>query len=139
MKTILILFELILGLKVNFHKSELKRVNVYPAWLNDVVDVLNCKVGCLTMKYLGLPIGADPKRIHTWESVINLVRKRLSSRKNLAIYMGDCLVLLNIVLTAFSIYFLLFFKASSCIIFLMESLFKIILGGVGETEKNTLD
>jgi hypothetical protein len=138
MKTILILFELILGLKVNFHKSELKRVNVYPAWLNDVVDVLNCKVGCLTMKCLGLPIGADPKRIQTWESVINLVRKRLSSRKNLSIYMGDCLVLLNIVLTAFSIYFILFFKALSCIISLMESLFKIIFGGCGR-QKNTLD
>ncbi|MCI74890.1 RNA-directed DNA polymerase (Reverse transcriptase), partial [Trifolium medium] len=41
MKATLQLFELISGLKVNFHKSVLIGVNVNPSWLEDAADVLN--------------------------------------------------------------------------------------------------
>ncbi|PNX95212.1 cysteine-rich receptor-like protein kinase [Trifolium pratense] len=61
------MFEIISGLKVNFHKSGLIRINVEDSWLKDAASVLNCKVGSLPFSYLGIPIGADPRKIRTWE------------------------------------------------------------------------
>ncbi|MCH80227.1 cysteine-rich receptor-like protein kinase [Trifolium medium] len=134
-KAILQLFEIISGLKVNFHKSELIGINVDDSWLKDAASVLNCKVGSLPFYYLGLPIGADPRKIRTWEPVINSLRKRLLSWKNRALSMGGRLVLLKSVLTALPIYFLSFFKAPSGIISLIESLFKNFLWGGSEEAK----
>ncbi|PNY15474.1 ribonuclease H [Trifolium pratense] len=81
MKAILQLFELISGLRVNFHKSELIGINVSLSWLQDAAKSLNCKVGSLPTKYLGLPIGGDPRKSQTWEPVISSVWKKLSSWK----------------------------------------------------------
>ena len=45
MKVVLILFEAISGLKVNFNKSMLVGVNVAVSWLVEDAFVLNCKIG----------------------------------------------------------------------------------------------
>jgi hypothetical protein len=81
MKAVLHLFELSSGLKVNFNKSELIGINVQPSWLHDAANTLNCKVGNLPTKYLGLPIGCDLRKNRTWEPVINSLWKKLSSWK----------------------------------------------------------
>jgi len=44
MKAILILFEVIVGLKVNFHKSMLVELNVPNSFLNEVTSVMNYEV-----------------------------------------------------------------------------------------------
>jgi hypothetical protein len=55
-KAVLILFELISGLKVNFHKSMLVGVNIGDSSLVDASLVINCKIGHVLFIYLGLPI-----------------------------------------------------------------------------------
>jgi len=57
MRVVLHLFAAMSGFKVNFHKSELVGVNVSQSWLLEAAVVLNCKVGCLPVLYLGLPVG----------------------------------------------------------------------------------
>nr|ABN08584.1 RNA-directed DNA polymerase (Reverse transcriptase) [Medicago truncatula] len=47
MRAILLLFEALSGLKVNFSKSQLVGVNVPSSWLAEAVVVLNCNVGSL--------------------------------------------------------------------------------------------
>ena len=59
MCAILLLFESLSGLKVNFSKSHLVGVNVARSWLSETAMVLNCKVGSLPFVYLGLPIGGN--------------------------------------------------------------------------------
>ncbi|MCI04470.1 RNA-directed DNA polymerase (Reverse transcriptase), partial [Trifolium medium] len=46
-KATLHLFELILGLKVNFHKSRLVGIKVSTVWVREAAKVLNCKVGVI--------------------------------------------------------------------------------------------
>ncbi|MCH83014.1 LINE-1 reverse transcriptase like [Trifolium medium] len=135
MKAILQLFELISGLKVNFHKSVLLGINVNDSWTKDAASALNCKVGELPIKYLGLPIGADPRRLKTWEPVIIALRKRLSSWSYRSLSMGGRLVLLKSVLSALPIYYLSFFKMPPGIISLIESLFKKFLWGGSEESR----
>lgn len=45
LKTILILFERIFGLKLNFQRSMLFGVNVAESWLHEATVVMNCNHG----------------------------------------------------------------------------------------------
>jgi len=47
LKTILLLFEKIYGVKVNFCKSMLFEINVAESWLHEAAIVMNCKHVCL--------------------------------------------------------------------------------------------
>jgi hypothetical protein len=79
---VLLLFELMSGLKVNFHKSILVGVNISESWLREAAPALRCKVGKVPFLYLGLPIGGDPRRLGLWEPVLARIRNRLSGWKS---------------------------------------------------------
>jgi len=57
MSTMLIFFEDIFGLKVNFNRSMLTCVHVYDSWLNEATLVMNYRTRTIPFVYLGLPIG----------------------------------------------------------------------------------
>ncbi|PNY01091.1 cysteine-rich receptor-like protein kinase, partial [Trifolium pratense] len=57
LRAVLVLFETMSGLKVNFNKSMLVGVNIPDSWLSEVASALCCKVGKIPFLYLGLPIG----------------------------------------------------------------------------------
>lgn len=63
------------GLKVNFHKILLIGLHVDDPWMVEASYFLNCKLGKLPFVYLGLPVGADPRREATWKPVVEKVRK----------------------------------------------------------------
>ncbi|GAU49405.1 hypothetical protein TSUD_92510 [Trifolium subterraneum] len=113
LRTILVLFEKVFGLKVNFHKSMLVGVNIGDSWLSEATVVLGCKVGKVPFMYLGLPVGGDPRRLSFWEPVVSSIRTRLSRWKNRLLSFGGRLILLKSVLTSLHVYALSFFKAPS--------------------------
>ncbi|MCI06917.1 LINE-1 reverse transcriptase like, partial [Trifolium medium] len=82
MKAILRWFELISGLKVNFFKSRLFGVNVCNAFMDQAASFLHCKKGNFPFVYLGLPVGANPRKASTWVPVVKAIEKRLLSWKN---------------------------------------------------------
>jgi hypothetical protein len=102
-KANLMLFELMSGLKVNYHKSLLVGINIAHSWIEEAANILNCKVGSTPFKYLGLPIGANPRRNSTWQTIINVVKSRLSSRKH-KLSMGGQVVVIKSVLSAIPVY-----------------------------------
>lgn len=65
-KSIIQLFEIASGLKVNFHKSQLIGVNLEDCWLKEAEYLLNCKAGAIPFLYLDFPIGANPRKKSTW-------------------------------------------------------------------------
>ncbi|XP_058783098.1 uncharacterized protein LOC131657751 [Vicia villosa] len=134
-KGVSLLFEAMSGLKVNFHKSSLVGVNVSHNWLLEAANVLNCGITDLPFVYLGLPIGANPKRMETWSHVLSTVKSRLSGWKNKHLSIGGRIVILKSVLYAIPVYYLSFFKAPTGIILKLESIFKQFLWGGGENER----
>ncbi|GAU46639.1 hypothetical protein TSUD_246650 [Trifolium subterraneum] len=42
-------------------------------------DFLNCRIGKTPFKYLGLPVGANSRKMSTWEPMLDTIRGRLSS------------------------------------------------------------
>ena len=130
LKAVLILFESISGLKVNFNKSMLFGVNVNESWLHEAASVMSCKHGCLPFLYLGLPIGGDPWKLQFWYMLVDRIRNRLSGWKCRNLSLGGRLVLLKSVMSSVPVYFLSFFKAPSGIISSLDSIFQLFfLGG----------
>ncbi|MCI10579.1 RNA-directed DNA polymerase (Reverse transcriptase), partial [Trifolium medium] len=78
-KAILRGFELASGLRVNFWKSCLMGVNVSDDFMETACTFLNCIRGTVPFKYLGLPVGANPRRLSTWEPLISSLHKKLNS------------------------------------------------------------
>ncbi|RHN73277.1 putative reverse transcriptase domain-containing protein [Medicago truncatula] len=113
MRAVLVIFEAMSGLKVNFHKSSLVGVNIAPSWLSEVASVLNCKMGKVPFLYLGLSIGGNPRRLCCWDPIVNRVKARLSGWNSRFLSFGGCLVVLKAVLTSRPVYALSFFKAPS--------------------------
>ena len=58
--------------------------------------VQNCKVGRLLMKYLGLPIGVDPRKKRTWELVVEVIKKRLRSWATKQLSLGGRVLVMRI-------------------------------------------
>ncbi|MCH81819.1 ribonuclease H protein, partial [Trifolium medium] len=91
-------------------------VNVSPHFMNTACNFLNCKKGVIPFGYLGLPVGANPRRCSTWEPLIDKIRRRLRSWGNRFISLGGRIVLINSVLNAIPIFHLSFMKAPTAVI-----------------------
>lgn len=89
MREVLLLFEEVSGLKVNFHKSLLTRVNIIESWLTEAASIMNCRRGTIPFVYLGLPIGGDSRRLSFWNSVVDRIVDHLSSWKNNFLSIGS--------------------------------------------------
>jgi hypothetical protein len=113
LKAILRGFELASGLKVNFWKSCLLGVNVDKTFMTWACNFLNCIQGSIPFKYLGLPVGANPRRISTWEPMVEKIRRKLNSWGNKHISFGGRLVLINLVLNSIPIFYMSFMKMPS--------------------------
>jgi hypothetical protein len=136
LRAVLVLFESMSGLKVNFNKSMLVGVNIDDSWLRAAATALHCKVGKVPFLYLGLPIGGDSRRLSFWEPVVARIRNRLSGWKSRFLSFGGRLVLLKSVLTSLPVYALSFFKAPSGTISSINSLLnKFFWGGVRKLGK----
>lgn len=53
------IFEIALGLKVNFHKSSIHGINLPRQHLEVVANLIKCNIRKIPFSYLGLPIGAS--------------------------------------------------------------------------------
>jgi hypothetical protein len=110
LKAVLRGFEMVSGLKVNFWKSCIMGANVSEEFLEMASIFLNCRRGMIPFKYLGLPVGANPKKLSTWEPMLKVVRGRLGSWGNKYVSLGGRIVLINAVLNAIPIFYLSYLK-----------------------------
>lgn len=68
-------------------------------------NFMNCREDFLPFKYLGLPVGANPTRMSTWEPLLECLKKRLNSWGNKYVSLGGRVVLLNAMLNTIPIFF----------------------------------
>lgn len=74
-----------------------------------LAQVMGCKVESLPIKYLGLPLGANPKRIKIWEPILDKMGKKLSVWRRSFNSLGGRLSLLNSNLGILPIYYMSLF------------------------------
>lgn len=81
LKLLLYVYELMAGLKINFHKSEVLTVNDEDNWAATYAEIFNCQIGTFPIKYLGVPV--SPSRLHVidWLPLLERMLKNLISGK----------------------------------------------------------
>ncbi|WMV10713.1 hypothetical protein MTR67_004098 [Solanum verrucosum] len=75
-RVILVLFEAVSGLQVNWGKSSLFPVNEVPQ-IKEMAGILGCSVGKLPTTYLGMPLGNNHKALEIWDSILEKTEKKL--------------------------------------------------------------
>jgi len=136
LKALLRGFEMALGLKVNFHKSSLISVNVPRDFMETACGFWHCREGIISFQYLGLPVRANPKKVSTWESMLEQLRNRLNSWGSKYLSLGGKITLLNSVLNAIPIFFFSFLKIPAKVVRMVIQIQRNFLwGGVGGGQK----
>ena len=80
-KAILWIFELASSLKINFAKSGFGAFGMTERWKSDAASWLNCSLLSFPFVYLGIPIGANPRRVQMWDPIIKKCERALSKWK----------------------------------------------------------
>lgn len=134
-KRLLRWFQHMSGLKINFEKSMLCGVKVQDQTVQDLANILGCKEGKLPMKYLGLPLGANPNRLQTWQLVIDAVKKKLKPWKRRHISIGGRCTLIKSTLGNLPVYYMSIFRMPVAIANIIEKIQRQFLWGDSEEKR----
>jgi hypothetical protein len=88
-KFIFYCFEWMSDLKINYHKSEVYPIGLSESEQNEVANMLNCKVCCLPMVYLGSLVFDKHLRINALKGVPEKLQKRLQPWKGKNMTWGE--------------------------------------------------
>ena len=110
LRTILCAFEQMLGLKINFHKSEIYCFGEAKNIENEYMELFGCNTGTFPIRYLGIPVHYRKLSNNDWLRVQERFEKRLSSWKGKNHSTGGCLTLINSVLSSLSMYMMSSFE-----------------------------
>jgi hypothetical protein len=72
LKVLLCAFEKLLGIKINFHKSEMYCFGEAMEWENEYSVVFGCQSGSFPFKYLGIPMHYRKLSNRDWKKVEEL-------------------------------------------------------------------
>ncbi|XP_015939818.1 uncharacterized protein LOC107465352 [Arachis duranensis] len=109
-KRLLRCFEVLSGLSINFDNSSLILVNCDSEWSQRMCNLLGCKEASLPIKYLGVPLGANPRLVKTWKLIIDKVEDKLSLWKAKSLNKAGKLILIKSVLNSLPVYYLSLYK-----------------------------
>jgi len=126
------------GLTVDYYKSCLMGVNVDSDFMAMACNFLNCSEGAVSFKYLGLPVGANPLKLATWEPLLVQLSRRLNAWGNKHVSLGGRIVLLNSVINAIPIFCLSYLKMSAVVLRKLVKIQRIFFVGRGKVGKEAL-
>lgn len=109
-KRILRCFEILSGLKINYHKSVIAGIRVEEVMLQSFASRLNYAHQRLPFKYLGLPLGANPGRSSTWKPILDKFKQKLPTWKRRLLSFAGRLTLIKSVMSNLPIYYQSLFK-----------------------------
>lgn len=110
-------------------------VKVQDQNVKDLAKIIGCQSGKLPMKYLGLPLGANPNRIKTWQPVIENVSKKLKIWKQRYISVGGRLTLIKSTLSNLPIYYMSLFKMPAKVANKIEKIQRQFLWGDSDNKR----
>ena len=104
------IFSVMFGFHINYNKSVLIPFRCDKDWVEEMKLVLRCTLDNLPIGYLGIPLGANPKKISTWEPIIEKVQARIAMWKAKFLSRVGRLVLIKFILNNLPLYYLSLFK-----------------------------
>ncbi|KAL4352748.1 hypothetical protein GQ457_06G007230 [Hibiscus cannabinus] len=128
-KRLLRCFEVSSGLKINFDKSCIVGIGVEKELVELLAFQCGCKCGELPFDYLGIPLGADPRKVSTWVPIVERFQSKLSGWRCNSLSFAGRVVLLNSILSSLPIYYLSLFEIPSTVILRLDKIRRKFLWG----------
>ncbi|RVX01391.1 LINE-1 retrotransposable element ORF2 protein [Vitis vinifera] len=139
LKSLLLVFGHISGLKVNLDKSSIYGINLDQAHLSRLAVMLDCKASGWPILYLGLPLGENRKACGFWDPMIERISSRLDGWQKTYLSFGGRITLTQSCLTHLPCYFLSLFKIPASVAAKIKRLQRDFLwSGVGEGKRDHL-
>ncbi|RVW71380.1 putative ribonuclease H protein [Vitis vinifera] len=139
LKSLLLAFGHISGLKVNLDKSNIYGINLDHAHMSRLAETLGCKASGWPILYLGLPLGGNPRAGGFWDPVIERISRRLDGWQKAYLSFGGRITLIHSCLTHMPCYYLSLFKLPALVAAKIERLQRDFLwSGIGEGKKDHL-
>jgi hypothetical protein len=110
LKVILMLFEQVSSMIINFHKSECILMNVEDEVGHQIAHLLNCPIGSFPLKYLGIPLHFDRLKRDDLQHVLDKIIRRAAGWRGRLLAYSSRLVLVRTYLSSILIYLLSFMK-----------------------------
>jgi hypothetical protein len=110
LKWLMIFFEKISGMHINYHKSDLTPINLSEEEIQDYAKTFCCKIGNFPFTYLGVPLHHDKLRREDIQPIIDKIMRRILGWKGKLLSYGARLTLLKACLASIPIYLLSFIK-----------------------------
>lgn len=134
-KWLLLNFEFISGLSVNFDKSRVFSFNMGVEVVERVAEVLGCKTGSAPIPYLGMLVGGRAGGVQNWAGVVERTKKRVMRWDTKAISLGGRATVVSSVLSSIPIYFLSFHKLPKSVEKVFRFIYSRFLWGGNDDEK----
>lgn len=138
LRSIMRSFERISGLRINLEKCKVAVLNLEDGELSVYARLLGCEQESWPIKYLGLPLGGNPRALSFWQPVLEKMSKRLSSWKRNYISLGGRIELIKSTLSNLPTYYLSIFKAPSKVIQSIEKMQRDFIWEPGDKRKDHL-
>ena len=87
-RLLLLSFQVVTGLKVNVHKSEMVPIGEVVD-VHALAEILGRRVGTLPMSYLGMPLGASHNSPSIWNPILEKIERKLAGWKRLYLSKGS--------------------------------------------------
>jgi len=126
-KRILRWFEIISRPKVNFYKSSLIRINLDNKYTSGLANTIFFRNDTFPVRYLGLPLGANPNRLSIWKPVLSTIRAKLSIWEGKFLSMAGRRRLIKSVLNSLPLYYMSVFTMPKGIIKAISSINRCFL------------
>jgi hypothetical protein len=110
LKVVLMLFEQIFGMRINFNNSEFIPLNLGAEQIHEPSHVLTCHVGSLPFKYLGVPIHFKKLKRDDLQPMIDKLIKGVAGWRGRLLAYTSRLSLIKTCLASIPVYLLSFIK-----------------------------
>jgi hypothetical protein len=78
LRGVLLLFEAVSGMRINFYKSEIIPMNIEGGEARDIAHMLTCPAGSLLVKYLGVPLHFEKLKKEDQKPILDKYIKRIA-------------------------------------------------------------
>ena len=90
--------------------------------LDALANILQYRVGSLSMKYLGMPLGTSFKTASIWNPILEKMERKLSGWKHIYLSKGGRLMLFKSTLSSLPTYYLSLFTIPKSVAARLESI-----------------
>ena len=112
LKHVIMWFEQIFGMRVNFHKSEIITLNLQEEDTQRVASIFNCPIGSFPLKYLGVPLHYDKLSREELQPLVDKLLHRIAGWRGKLLSLAARALLVKTCLAIIPIYLLSFIKFS---------------------------